>query len=309
MRAHISFAFAFSLNLAAMPVAASDAPAPACTLKQAVSLDMTTERNGSIAIPVGVDGQKSLMVVDTGSIFSVFGEEEVRARGMSLNWSDLQIEYLGGVNVNRITKVSSLTIGQMTGSDVHLMVTPEGVLEHDAVGMIGPDILSNFDVDIDFAANKFNLFVNDHCPGKVVYWTHGGYAVVPMDLENGHIVVPVTLDGKTVSAVVDTGADRSTISLDLAKSLFGLRSDSPGMKALGETSVNQTQPAPRYRYPFKALSFAGVTVQTPVIDILDGKRFNAGSNEMLLGVKTLRQLHLYIAYKEKALYLTPAEQR
>ncbi len=41
------------------------------------------------------------------------------------------------------------------------------------VGVIGTDLLGKFDVDLDIAHKKLNLFSPDHCKGQVVYWTHG----------------------------------------------------------------------------------------------------------------------------------------
>ena len=51
-------------------------------------------------------------------------------------------------------------------------------------------------MDIDLAHNKLSLFTQNHCRGKVVYWTTSGYIVLPMDLDQDkHIEVPVVLDG------------------------------------------------------------------------------------------------------------------
>jgi hypothetical protein len=81
-----------------------------------------------------------------------------------------------------------------------------------------------------------------------------------------------------------------------------------------------------YRYPFKQLTIEGVIIEHPVIDLDPkasdcrprsdpspyvmplGKRTAScyGASDLELGLKELRQLHLYFAFKEKMLYATAA---
>ncbi len=320
MRAHFSagflllgalfFAAAAGAEEPSDKPAATAAPAPACRLGRVASLELSTRPDGGITVPVEIQGQTGQMLVDTGSIYSVIGKSEALSRGLNVKLANMFLSYLGGVPMYEMTRTDRIAIGNMVGKDLSLMVIDSKHLPHDTIGMLAPDVLRGFDVEFDFAAGKFNLFDPDHCPGQVVYWTKTPYAAVPMHIdESGHIIIQVTLNGKTVSAGVDTGADRSTITLGLAKSLFGIDANDPKLVTMGKVSVNGTAAAPLYRYPFDTLILEGVTVNHPVIDILDGERFSAGDNLMILGVKTLRQLHMYIAYKENVVYFTPAEAR
>jgi hypothetical protein len=191
------------------------------------------------------------------------------------------------------------------------MIAPTSVLTTGTIGMIAPNYLSHFDVEFDFAAGRFYLFSQDHCAGSVVHWTRSSYAVLPFELDpSGHILVTAILDGKEIRAVLDTGAERSTMTLDQARSLFGIKGRSdPTLKLLGPASINGTAISEVYRYPFSTLTFNGMQVQHPDIDILAGNQFAMNTSQLIIGMETLRQLHLYIAYGEKAVYLTPAETR
>jgi hypothetical protein len=78
-----------------------------------------------------------------------------------------------------------------------------------------------------------------------------------------------------------------------------------------------------YRHAFKSLSFEGLTISNPSLDIIPdlqrgqmerppatGTRMPDSSVEqklpdLLIGMDVLRHLHLYIAYKEQKLYITP----
>jgi predicted aspartyl protease len=165
-----------------------------------------------------------------------------------------------------------------------------------------------FDIEFDFAHARFNMFSQDHCPNAVVYWTKGAYAQVPMHVDDSwHISVPITLDGKTLTAVIDSGADRSTMSLETLETVLGIDVHDPKLKKVGATSINGTARTTLYRYPFGTLSFEGVTVQNPDIEVIPGETYGAHNPDLIIGINVLRQLRLYIAYKEQMLYLTPAE--
>jgi hypothetical protein len=76
-----------------------------------------------------------------------------------------------------------------------------------------------------------------------------------------------------------------------------------------------------WRHRFKSLSLAGLEVANPEVAIIPDKmsaKLNSWSTgtqmdkptfdkpPMLIGMNVLRHLHVYIAYKEKKLYITPA---
>jgi hypothetical protein len=67
-----------------------------------------------------------------------------------------------------------------------------------------------------------------------------------------------------------------------------------------------------HKYPFQKLDLAGLVIINPEIVILPER--NAALHNIqnpkpivVLGVTALRQLHIYIAYREKVLYLTPTD--
>ena len=171
---------------------------------------------------------------------------------------------------------------------------------------------------MNFAARKLNVLSSDHCEGKVVYWQAQALAVVPIKIRNLHITVPVKLDGKDFDAIIDTGASTSTIRQDTARSAFGLMPDSPDVKLEGHLG-NQEQAA-IYSYPFKTLTFEGVTVGNPTVRILaDVMNMKADHSnkmnsliqrnsdditlpEVIVGMDVLSKLHLFFAAETPALH-------
>src|SRR5262249_42538222 len=148
----------------------------------------------------------------------------------------------------QMTTVDSLIIGQAHGEKVRLFVEPVAVSDFDHDGLLGPDIMHQYDIEFDFAGGKFNMFLPLHCPGNVVYWTRTAYATVPIKIGAGwHMTVTVTLDGKSVDAVIDSGSPRSMLTMEAANDLFGLDEKSPGVVSLGDLHQNHTSGMTTYR--------------------------------------------------------------
>ena len=95
------------------------------------------------------------------------------------------------------------------------------------------------------------------------------------------------------------------MSLEKAQDLFDIRDDDPQLKN-APYAVNKTKGDKIY--PFKTIAFGSVQVQNPHIILVPDSESRMGPQrwDMILGLSILRQLHLYIAYHENMLYLTPA---
>jgi predicted aspartyl protease len=301
---------------------ASPALADECRLTRVASLDMTDTGDGRFYVPVTIEGATELMLVDTGAPATTVEKKTV---------SDLHLithrlfegEFItaGGVEITDIAVIHSLGIDQLQAPDVRALIWPSQPRDPRMAGTLGVDLLGNYDVDLDFAAHKMNLMSSDHCPGKVVYWTAGAVAVVPIHVvEDGHIIVPVTLDGHEVDALLDTGASTTILHLEAAQNIFGLQPGAPDTPEIGRSQGGTSY----YRHTFKTLALEGLTIGNPVVTVIPdlmkskmqqtptlGSRMSDiseqnGVTDLTLGMTEMRHLHLYIAYKEQKLYITPA---
>ncbi|HEX4078096.1 MAG TPA: retroviral-like aspartic protease family protein [Rhizomicrobium sp.] len=303
-------------------VISAGASADECKLQRVASLDFT--ENGAIIIPVSLAGTSVRMALDTGSPLSAV--DPIVAHNLHLIEQRIMQGAMydsAGEPFTYIAVVHDLGLGDMHASSVKLAVwpSPMGSGDFRMGGTLGADLLRHFDVDIDFAAHKLSLFAQDHCPGKVVYWTSGGVAVVPMHVVNsGHIIVSVKVDGVPFDALLDTGSTFSHLSLEAADDMFHLVPTSPDMTKVSENGGPGGVPI--YRHTFKGLELEGITIANPAIDIFEnlakarqtpqsGSRISdadesGGNTDMVLGLQELHRLHLYIAYKEQKLYISSA---
>jgi predicted aspartyl protease len=282
-----------------------------CRLTQLLSLDMRTDADGRVAIPVSIQNRPARLVVDIGASFSVLDASFAMSAGLKpKNINSMIAELGGGIKLSQFVNVDQFSLANASVNGFSFITAPSAVLQPDMVGMLGADIMSHYDIDLDFAAGKFAMFLQDHCPGKVVYWTNG-LSVAPIPLEEDreqHLFVPVTLDGKQIRVMLDTGAARSFMDFNLAKDVFGINENNPYLKSAGTHGLNGVVGVSVYRYPFQMLTLEGVEIHNPDIEIVKYPEHDRLDKGLTLGITVLRQLHMYIAYGEKMLYVTPAEE-
>jgi predicted aspartyl protease len=272
-----------------------------CRLTLAASVPMDPSNRYRVLIPAELDGKPLRLLIDTGSPFTGIthhAAERLQA-DVHLITSDIRVSapYAGGL-VTHYAKVKQFKLGEMVAPRAQFFIMPRE--ERDADGLLGADFLRQFDVEFDFANAKVNFFQPHPCKGKVVYWTQTEpVSVVPFRAEkyDPHLRVDLLLDGKSVPAIIDTGAPTTSLSDQAARDWFQIDDKTPGVEKLGHDAL---------RYRFKALELEGLVVQNPEITIVHGAITDRPNYEALVGLSTLRQLHLYIAYKEHKLYVTSA---
>jgi predicted aspartyl protease len=313
------------LLLLGLSSAASAADQQNCTLKEYASLDLVAEPPAVPIIETKIGGRTLHLAVDTGGIYSMLDPRVADALGLEQHPIRNQTESydVTGNLAKTYVEARDVEIGPIH-LDKMAMIAAASVGGRAIDGTLAPDFLSRFDVDFDFAHRKMNLFSPDHCEGKVVYWSTA-YATVPFRVEGTHIVVPMSLDGHDVNAVVDTGSTYSTISEGFAHDVLGLSETSPGVE---HSSNSKPGDLFHYAYRFKSLSINGIEIKNPLLlDLPDLMRqgfrrahrdddrlrddpvygFDLKEPQVILGTDVLSKLHLFVSYREKNLYLTAAD--
>src|SRR5262249_34569931 len=136
-------------------------------------------------------------------------------------------------------------------------------------GTLGTDFLAGYDIEVDPAHKKVNWFSQNHCKGQVVYWTQN-YIAIPFTFDsNMHIILPVTVDGQTMQAAVDTGVHFSYLSARAAKVRLGLTPESDTTKPEGKVRFAAGgQAFASYRHLFSSMDIGGITFRNTELDVV-----------------------------------------
>lgn len=276
-------------------------------------------QNGVFTIPIQIGGIEKQFLFDTGGYFTQVAPATADELKLKRRQSYVELYGTDGSKSREMVTVPMFAVGPVHGSNYEIPVATDNSF----AGIFTPIGFTTMDFDVDFAARKLSLFSSDHCDGKVIYWPFKAFAAVPVTVrEDNHLTIPVTVDGHQLTAIIDTGATTSTVRLDVAKYVFGLKPDSDDMKVVG--FYNFDDKAPIYEHHFETMSFAGIAVRNPHIAILtDIVNKNADHSaqtgsltkrvsddltlpEVIVGMDVLSKLHMYIAFKERRVYLTEA---
>jgi hypothetical protein len=300
------------LSIAA--IAAATSARAECQLKQFASLDVVATDDGVI-VPVTLEGKPgAYMTLDMAGIVSVISEASARA--LDLRRSNVDQNVTININGHRIFQRAEANI-RLGGSkgDAWIGIIPE--YKHSdprVVGILAMDVLNQFDIELDLAHDKLNLFNQDHCRGQVVYWTKTApVAAAPMNFRGQmEFVIPMTLDDKNVDVELTTGPV-AALNGKTAHDDFGLdNADGEhtfkllAVDGLGMTNVKLAV------YKDETGGCNGAAHQKDAGLLSERDDANPmircyGRPELFLGYNQLKHLRIFLAYKERMMYATAAD--
>lgn len=291
-----SLAFCAGVALSWVFSSQSALAAGASECRRLATVDIDTMPDGRIKIPVTLEDRPLSFLVDTGGISTTIKWEEARALGLPVRQSIRKLAGVGGSMLNFTVSGEKFSIGELRVRNSPIYVETRPLAGAD--GTLGPDILRNYDIEIDFARGSLSLVSPDHCAGT----GQADSTVIAMEVaQNGHVRIPVKIDGKTLIATLDTGATTSVISMQAA-ALLSIYPGSPDLSLVRDAGQYRI-----YAYPFQTMEVGGVSVKNPRIAIASDRFLPGLDSDLVLGIDALRQMHLTIAYGQNRLYIRGPE--
>jgi predicted aspartyl protease len=271
----------FAGTLGAGLLALSAGAAGACSLQTVGELKVDLSRRAPI-VDGEINGVKVKMLIDTGSTSSLIAGPAAKALGLTAGETPGGYTFgIGGKRTTYSTVPSSLKIGTLTASDIPpIMVGGALAGEPDVAMLVGDDLLAQFDIELDFADNMIRLFHADGCtPPQLVYWNkpYSQAALAP----GSTFDTVVSLNGKRVLALIDTGSSASLVD---AATAAGAGESSPARPQFVVTGLG---PAAREAWTdsFDSLAIGDESIAHARIDVSAFARdFDVSETGTRLGV-------------------------
>jgi tetratricopeptide (TPR) repeat protein/predicted aspartyl protease len=275
----------------------------ACAIK-VMELPVTMVGTRAIAT-LGLNGTRVPLMVDSGAFFSFLTEAAAAQLKLRLHPMPrgMEVEGLLGKIVTHATTVEHLDLlkGQLSEVDFVVGGNEPGA---GAMGLIGRNILSFTDTEYDLAHGVIRfVFPNDDCEkSNMAYWA-GDTPVTEIDLLHEYrartpaIRAEIQLNGKTVTALFDTGATTS-VSLRAAHRAGIKDAD---MKPSGKIYGGSSETADAWTAAFARIDLGGEAVLNNRLEVAD---FELHEADVLVGIDFFLSHRIYVSKKQSKMYFT-----
>jgi predicted aspartyl protease len=282
------------LGLAGCATAPAPARLAACPIERRAELPITVLRN-FLLVPAALDGGKVMMVVDTGAEASTVTPQTVESLGLA--WapsSAMLLGVSGQVRGNGTARLRQMDLGGLEQGGRALDVGRLPDLTGSArpvAGLLGADVLGGYDIELDLPHHAMTLYAVPPCPGFV---PPGYDAADGHDLQRvggGLLFVSAEVDGRSVRALLDTGARSSLVTRRVAAGL-GVTDDDLSRDPLVSGHGIGAGDVTFRRHRFDEVRVGGVAVRDMTVNIA---ALPIAGVDMLLGADWLAGHRVWIS--------------
>ena len=290
------------IALAAAPLA-PPARAAGCAPVPKAELPLALVRQRPL-VTLKIDGAPATMVLDTGAERTLLGEAAARRLGLAAHYTYAHaIAGVGGaVNAGEV-RPEHVTFGgtAMPGFFIAVARVTFPPVDGLAVdGLLGADMLVDYDLELDFAHGRARLYAPAACDAPAVPWPPGYGEVKAHKSMHRHLFFPVTLDGREVMAFIDTGAQVSALSAGAAQHL-GLTGAALALDpTLGVHGVAGAVSGHMHR--FARLEVAGIDWRPTPFAVMPLRLDDA---DLILGVDFLLAHRVWLSYAGRVVLVAP----
>jgi hypothetical protein len=307
---------------AALLWSAAAAPAEPCRLQPVGLLDVTTDANGAVFVPVSLDGHEGLMALQLSNGLPAIFEGYVDSLGLRgrLQKSEWDAN-IGDKHIEKQVSIESTLLGRTNFTKWTFQVYPKGLNFRPSVaglpvfGVMTSIFMNAIDLELNLAARRIVLFKPNKCRGTPVYWDA---TVTGVDLfvdRTGLMLFPMEVEGKRFEGSLNTTSRLSVISSEAARRYLGFDETSAGIE-------HEPLPGDAEVASFRAMSLTakGLDVRNSRVRIkkmpkcslsaADRSSNALGCTDVLgmtpfsIGTDLMRKLRIYVSVADHKIYFT-----
>lgn len=182
-----------------------------------------------VLVDVILDGTSRKFILDTGSPRVILSSNHLTNSENTNSISNAQ-GVNGSISNLDIDQIESLEFGGIKMEKQDILTMDLGHLEEELnqqfYGLIGYELVKDYDILFDYHAKKLTLIKPDHYEQyKTQHFSKSKLTTLPMEM-NGHIPsVEVTINNKTYRMGIDSGAEENLMDDDLFQVLRNFTTD------------------------------------------------------------------------------------
>ena len=266
------------------------APAARCQplIDKSVSVPFTRGEAGHVLVEGLFNAHNEIAVVDTGGIGvgGVVSEKVMtKIEPADKPGGEVAVQGASHSKAMKFTRIKKTGIGDAKSGELNYVISPKAILDGEAEALIGSEFLCSFTAEFNFAESKLSLHPKTDSVDSLIklpaYQQKEWGEAANLAPIRGALVIDMTINGKPVKAIVDTGARHSIMNWQAA-SLLGLEKNSPELvvedKEFGGIHGKSTDKS--YRVKLDEVAMAGTQVS---LHDMDMRISDMGSFKPLVG--------------------------
>jgi clan AA aspartic protease (TIGR02281 family) len=279
-------------------------PTGGCGAVRLGETTVATLRNAPI-VTLFANDRPIMLLLDTGAEGTVLTPTAAGRIGAQRPLVEFQrqLQSLAGSLATSEVELRSFTVGGVAIPWRRVRVAPvnvSAIFAGPLDGVVGADTLSSFDVDLDLPHYRMILYQRQTCPNAKPAWTEPYTRITAGRSKGDHLFFPVQLDGRTIDAFIDTGAQATVLStraaLALGISEAALARDPP-LTTRGAAAEQLTA----HLHRFSQLAIGATIVRDLEIIVADLRLNDA---DLVLGVDFLRSRRIWFSYGSQQIFLS-----
>lgn len=254
-------------------------------------------------VTLRVDGAPASFLFDTGAERTILAAAAAKRLGVEVHYEyERRMRSLGTAVASGDARLRSIGLGGLAMTDFRVLV---GAVSLPALGgkpldgLLGADFFTGFEVDLDLARRRIILYEPPPCPISRPAWS-GPFATIDANRSlHDRLFFPVRLDGRPLSALIDTGAQLSTLDAEWAAAL-GI-----GEAALARDPVTILRGAAAEEVRSHAHRFAELAIDGQVLrdQTLVVTRLGLQDADLVLGADFLHWQRVWLSYVSHKIFL------
>ena len=258
-----------------------------CRLQTLADVPVTLA-HGSVEVPGAINRSPAEFVVDTGAERTVLSKTAVKSYLLAHSERSItQLTGLGGM-VSDADVYADLQLG-----DVHFQQRLAEAEIPQGAGLLGADMLSDYDVEFDLPDGRFRLWRAPGCNAADIPW-RGPRTTTKINVTEGQkLRLPLAINGVHLAAVLDSGSTATLMTTDAARRLgvdeIELAYDPQVLvRGVGPGSI-----ALRL-HRFDSIKIGGDQIAPMQIGVGE---VQFGALDLILGLDYLRQHRIWVSYR------------